>query len=104
MTRRSLFPRDGCETLGRAGALLIYTRGHSMDHDVVVRQHMTERYLLDELEPQARDEFEEHFFGCPDCALDVRAGAMFVEQSKIALAEKSEPIPTGLPVNAPVAI
>ncbi len=73
-----------------------------MDHDVVVRQHMTERYLLDELEPQARDEFEEHFFGCPDCALDVRAGAMFVEQSKIALAEKSEPIPTGLPVNAPV--
>ncbi len=73
-----------------------------MDHDVVVRQHMTERYLLDELEPQARDEFEEHFFGCPDCALDVRAGAMFVEQSKIALAEKSEPVPAGLPVNAPV--
>ncbi len=73
-----------------------------MDHDVVVRQHMTERYLLDELEPQARDEFEEHFFGCPDCALDVRAGAMFVEQSKIALAEKSESIPAGLPVNAPV--
>ncbi len=74
-----------------------------MDHDVVVRQHMTERYLLDELEPQARDEFEEHFFDCPDCALDVRAGAMFVEQSKIALAEKSESIPAGLlPVNAPV--
>ena len=75
-----------------------------MDHDVVVRQHMTERYLLDELEPQARDEFEEHFFGCPDCALDVRAGAMFVEQSKIALAEKSEPISAWSPVNAPVAI
>src|SRR5260370_23758963 len=73
-----------------------------MEPDVVVRQHMTERYLLDELEPQARDEFEEHFFDCPDCALDVRAGAMFVEQSKIALAEKSESIPTGLPVNAPV--
>jgi len=75
-----------------------------MDHDVVVRQHMTERYLLDELEPQARDEFEEHFFDCPDCALDVRAGAMFVEQSKIALAEKSEPISAWSPVNAPVAI
>ncbi len=73
-----------------------------MDHDVVVRQHMTERYLLDELEPQARDEFEEHFFGCPDCALDVRAGAMLVEQSKIVLGENSEPIPAGLPVNAPV--
>jgi len=75
-----------------------------MDHDVVVRQHMTEKYLLDELELEARDEFEEHFFGCPDCALDVRAGAMFVEQSKIALAEKSEPISAWSPVNAPVAI
>src|SRR5713101_3655843 len=102
MTRRSLFRRDGLKTPGRAGALLIYTRGHSMDHDVVVRQHMTEKYLLDELEPQARDEFEEHFFDCPDCALDVRAGAMFVEQSKIALAEKSESIPAGLPVSEPV--
>ncbi len=75
-----------------------------MDHDVVVRQHMTEKYLLDELELEARDEFEEHFFGCPDCALDVRAGAMFIEQSKIALAEKSEPISAWSPVNAPVAI
>jgi Putative zinc-finger len=73
-----------------------------MDHDVVVRLKMTERYLLNELDPEARHEFEEHFFDCPDCALDVRAGALFVEQSKIVLAEKSEPVPAGLPVTAPV--
>jgi anti-sigma factor RsiW len=73
-----------------------------MDHDAVVRQQMTERYLLDELDPETRDEFEEHFFDCPDCALDVRAGALFVEQSKVVLAEKSEPISSGLPVPAPV--
>ena len=60
-----------------------------MDHDVVVRQKMTERYLLNELDPQARDEFEEHYFDCPDCAADVHAGTLFVEQSKIAL--ESEP-------------
>ena len=60
-----------------------------MDHEVVVRQKMTERYLLDELDPQARDEFEEHYFDCADCAADVHAGALFVEQSKIAL--ESEP-------------
>jgi hypothetical protein len=68
-----------------------------MDHDAVVRQKMTERYLLNELDPAAKDEFEEHFFDCRDCALDVRAGAMFVEQSKVALAEnsaeRSRPIP-----------
>ena len=73
-----------------------------MDHDVVVRQKMTERYLLGELDPEARHEFEEHFFDCPDCALDVRAAARFVEQSKMVLAEKSEPVSTSLPLPAPV--
>jgi hypothetical protein len=72
-----------------------------MDHDVVVRQKMTERYLLGELDPEGREEFEEHFFDCPDCALDVRAGALFVEQSKIVLAEKPEPVSMGLPGRAP---
>jgi hypothetical protein len=56
-----------------------------MDHDAVVRQKMTERYLLNELDPQVRDEFEEHYFDCPNCAADVHAGALFVEQSKVAL-------------------
>jgi anti-sigma factor RsiW len=74
-----------------------------MDHDVVVRQRMTERYLLGELDREARDEFEEHFFNCQECALDVRAGALFVEQSKVVLAEKSEAVSAGLPVTAPVA-
>jgi len=31
-----------------------------MDHEVVVRQKLTERYLLNELGPVERDEFEEH--------------------------------------------
>jgi len=58
-----------------------------MNHDMVVRQKMTERYLLDELEAAQRDEFEEHLFDCTDCADDVRTGAIFVEQSKVVLAE-----------------
>lgn len=70
-----------------------------MNHDLVVRQKMTERYLLDELDSQQRDEFEEHLFDCRDCAEDVRAGAMFVEQSKIVLAEN--PVPAPVPVPTP---
>ena len=58
-----------------------------MDHNEAVRQNATERYLLDELDPGLRDQFEEHLFDCQDCALDVRAAAMFVEQSKVMLAE-----------------
>ena len=70
-----------------------------MNHDLVVRQKMTERYLLDELDSQQRDEFEEHLFDCRDCAEDVRAGAMFVEQSKTVLAEN--PVPAPVPVPTP---
>jgi hypothetical protein len=65
----------------------------TMDHTAVVREKMTERYLLDELDSEVRDEFEEHYFDCPECALDVSAGSQFVEHSKLVLAESSEPIP-----------
>jgi Putative zinc-finger len=61
-----------------------------MDHDVVVREKMTEKYLLEELDPELRDEFEEHYFDCPDCTRDVRAASQFVEHSRIILA--SEPV------------
>jgi anti-sigma factor RsiW len=71
-----------------------------MDHDMVVRQQMTERYLLGELDPEARGEFEEHFFDCPDCAVDMRAGALFVEHSKVVLAEESEAVSAARPVTA----
>jgi hypothetical protein len=72
-----------------------------MDHDAVVRNKMTERYLLGELDPAARDEFEEHFFDCADCALDVHAGALFVDQSKIVLAGKPELVPARVTVPVP---
>jgi len=80
-----------------------------MDHDAVVRQNMAERYLLNELDPQARDEFEEHYFDCPDCAADVHSGALFVEQSKVVLrSEESKGIlserPTASPVQVPVPV
>lgn len=70
-----------------------YLRGGTrlMDHDVVVREKMTEKYLLEELDPKARGEFEEHFFDCPECAQDVRAGSEFVTRSKLILKGKSEP-------------
>jgi len=70
-----------------------------MDHELVVRQKMTERYLLDELDPAQRDEFEDHLFDCRDCADDVRAGVTFVEQSKVVLAER--PAPASVTERAP---
>jgi hypothetical protein len=62
-----------------------------MEHEEAVRLQMTEQYLLDELSPEAREEFEGHYFDCHECAEDVGAGAAFVEQSRIVLAEREEP-------------
>lgn len=68
-----------------------------MDHDLVVREKMTEKYLLGELEPSLQDGFEEHFFVCPECAADVRAGSEFVAHSKNILKETEEPKPVPTP-------
>jgi len=50
---------------------------------------MTEQYLLDELSPEAREEFEEHYFDCHECGGRCGRRAAFVEQSKIVLGEKA---------------
>jgi hypothetical protein len=62
-----------------------------MDHSLVVRENMTEKYLLDELGSDVKNEFEEHFFDCPDCAMDVHAASQFVAESKVVLAEGAFP-------------
>jgi len=50
-----------------------------MDHLQAVNTLAGERYLLDEMTHAERDEFEEHFFSCRDCAEDLRAGAIMVD-------------------------
>jgi hypothetical protein len=56
-----------------------------MNHSEAVAQMAAERYLLDELGPDARDEFEEHLFDCQECAIDVRAGDVFIREAKVQL-------------------
>ena len=58
-----------------------------MNHNEAVRENATEKYLLNELDPAVRDQFEEHLFDCQECALDLRTAATFVEQSKVILSE-----------------
>jgi len=56
-----------------------------MDHSEAVKLMAAERYLLNELAPDLRDAFEAHFFDCPECALDLRAGAAFIAEAKLQL-------------------
>jgi hypothetical protein len=74
-----------------------------MDHKVVTAQNMTERYLLNELDPAAREEFEAHYFNCRECAADVQAAALLVEKIKDGAIPDPEfrPAPAAPPVSAP---
>jgi anti-sigma factor RsiW len=72
-----------------------------MEHDEAIQQKATERYLLGELNPEQRDQFEEHLFACQDCALDLRAGAVLVERTKQVLSERPAVLPVPVTVSAP---
>jgi Putative zinc-finger len=53
-----------------------------MNHQQATQLTAVDKYLLDELTPEVRDEFEEHFFDCQECALDLRATAGFMDAAK----------------------
>ena len=68
-----------------------------MDHETAIRVQAAERYILDEFSLEERADFEEHFFGCPACADEVRsatilaanAGAVLREEDAHAVTQRS---------------
>lgn len=65
-----------------------------MDHSDAVRLQAAEKYVLGELQGAARDEYEEHYFGCVECAADVKATAAFVAMSRAVFARDVAAVPT----------
>ncbi len=65
-----------------------------MNHVEALQGFAAEKYLLNELPAGLRDEFEEHFFECQECALEVRVGAAFIGQTRTELqsALRSAPV------------
>lgn len=61
-----------------------------MDHSEATRLGAPEKYLLGELPAREREDFEEHFFTCVECAADVRCGAVFVDNARRVLREEPE--------------
>ena len=49
-----------------------------MDHASALKTQACEKYLLGELSPDLRDAFEEHYFGCAECAIQLRTTAELV--------------------------
>jgi hypothetical protein len=57
-----------------------------MDHNEALQCQACEKYLLGELSPAERDAFEEHYFSCAECAIQLRSAADFLGASREILA------------------
>jgi hypothetical protein len=53
-----------------------------LDHLQAQQNKTAERYLLGELPAAEADEFELHYFECPQCALAVESGEVFVANAR----------------------
>ena len=53
-----------------------------MDHEIADQTGAVERYVLGEMENEERELFEEHFFECETCSMDVRAGVVFAANTR----------------------
>lgn len=61
-----------------------------MTHEEAVASSLVEKYTLGELTDPLREEFEEHFFSCIDCAADVRATYELTEEIRYAPEAKAD--------------
>lgn len=56
-----------------------------MDHKQAEELQLAVKYVLGELPPVQRDEYEDHYIDCPECAKDVYAVATFVDTGREVL-------------------
>jgi hypothetical protein len=65
-----------------------------MNHQDALQEMAVERYLLGELSGASLDSFEEHLFECSECAIDVKAGATFIDAARTELGIQRRPAAT----------
>ncbi len=56
-----------------------------MEHAEAVQLKAAERYVLGELSADLRAQYEEHYFGCMECAEELKLAAAFVENTRAVL-------------------
>jgi len=59
-----------------------------MEHDEAIRCRAAERYVARELTPGEEEEFEQHYFDCPQCAEEVRWEQIFSANSRALFLEQ----------------
>jgi Putative zinc-finger len=71
-----------------------------MEHSEAVQLKAAERYVLGELSGDLRAQYEEHYFGCPECAEDLKLAALFVENTRAVVESELATIASHAPVAA----
>ena len=71
-----------------------------MEHSEAVQLKAAERYALGELSGDLRAQYEEHYFGCPECAEDLKLAAAFVENTRAVLESEPATVASSAPVAA----
>ncbi len=62
-----------------------------MDHNEAIQLQAAVKYVLGELSQVQREEYEEHYFDCAECAVDIKALATFADNAREVLRqEKAE--------------
>ena len=62
-----------------------------MDHTEALKNQAVEKYFLGELKGDEREAFEEHYFDCAECAAEVKATAIMVDNVREVLRTESGP-------------
>src|SRR5258705_4583601 len=60
-----------------------------MDHNEAIQLQAAVKYVLGELSPVQREEYEEHYFDCSECASDLKAAATFVDAAREVLRQET---------------
>jgi anti-sigma factor RsiW len=61
-----------------------------MDHNETIQLQAAVKYVLGELSPAQREEYEEHYFDCAECAVDIKALATFADTTRELLRRERE--------------
>jgi anti-sigma factor RsiW len=62
-----------------------------MEHAEAIDRGAVERYALGEMSERERDQYEEHFFDCPECAAEVKAAVLFLDNAEAVVRESDPP-------------
>lgn len=67
----------------------------AMEHKQALQTKAVERYLLNEMAAAERDSFEEHYFGCRECAAELVLAAKFMDNAKPVLMAGADTVREG---------